>query len=188
MTNFYGKNICFYYYGEDHLVMNLYKYIKQQVENNNFVYMYIDEDIYKILINNLDTNEKSMVENINIEKLLYTASKDEFTTSPLSKFLNDLNRKSLEQGFWRVNFIFDSSRLLTTSCKSTFLDCIKEISSICLDNQVNVLTCYDFLDYINRGKIISETIMKYSYTYHDYRMFGNDIIPIENFNINRNIG
>ncbi|MEG1255682.1 MEDS domain-containing protein [Clostridium sp.] len=187
MNNFFGKNICFYYYGEDHLVMNLYKYIKQQIENNNYVYLYVGDDIHKLLLNNLDENEKNMVELIDVEKSILNSRTISTGFSSTSIYLNNLKSKVISKGFWGVNFIIDSSKLLNTTCESTFMDFIKELSIICEKNQLNILACYDFLDYINRGKTINENIMKSSYDYHDYRMFGNEIIPIENFKINSNL-
>jgi len=87
MNNYCSKNICFYYYGEDHLVINLYRYIKQQIESNNYVYIYVDEETYKLLINNLDVNERRMIENINMSNILMSSYNETINSNMISKFV-----------------------------------------------------------------------------------------------------
>ncbi|HAK42354.1 MAG TPA: hypothetical protein DCM59_06130 [Clostridium sp.] len=187
MNNYYGKNICFYYYGEDHLVINLYRYIKQQIENNNYVYLYVDEEIYKLLINNLDINERTMIENLDISNVLMSSYDEALNSKRISKFLREFKAKASDLGFWGANFILDSVKILNNTCNTIFQEFTKTLSSLCEKEHIDVLTCYDFLDYVNKGKIITEDIMKFSYKYHDYRMFGNEILPIESFQIEGNI-
>jgi len=187
MSNCCGKNICFYYYGEDHLVINLYKYIKQQIENNNYVYLYVDEDIYKLLTNNLDSNERLMIENIKMSSILISSYNENINSTMISKFLRDLKGKASNSGFWGGDFIIDGAKILNNTCNTIFEEFIKSLSNICEEEHINILTCYDFLDYVNRGKIITEEIMRSSYKYHDYRMFGNEILPIESFQVESNI-
>jgi len=177
MNNCCGKNICFYYYGEDHLVINLYKYIKQQIENNNYVYLYVDEDIYKLLTNNLDSNERLMIENIKMSSILMSSYNENINSTMISKFFRDLKAKASNSG----------AKILNNTCNTIFQEFIKALSNICEEERIDILTCYDFLDYVNRGKTITEDIMRGSYKYHDYRMFGNEILPIESFQVDSNI-
>lgn len=187
MNNYCGKNICFYYYGEDHLVINLYRYIKQQIENNNYVYLCVDEEIYKLLISNLDANERTMIENINIGNTLMSSYDETINSNMILKFLRELRIKALNVGFWGADFILDGAKILNSTCNIIFQEFAGVLSKICEVEHINILTCYDFLDYVNRGKTITEDIMRASYKYHDYRMFGNEILPIESFQIDGNI-
>ncbi|MEG0306584.1 MAG: MEDS domain-containing protein [Clostridium sp.] len=187
MDNLYGKNICFYYYGEDHLVMNLYKYVKQQVQSNTCVYLYVDNSITNLLLRNLNEDEKDMVKSIDIPALIANNKLENVEILSLPAKMANIKLKSIKNGFLGINFIFDSSKLLKSSYSDNFSEFLKDLSYTCEEFQINMLTCYDFLEYINRGKYVNETIMKMSYDYHDYRMFGNDIIPIENFNVNSDL-
>jgi hypothetical protein len=187
MNNYCSKNICFYYYGEDHLVINLYRYIKQQIESNNYVYIYVDEETYKLLINNLDVNERRMIENINMSNILMSSYNETINSNMISKFIRELKNKASNSGFWGTHFILDGARILNSTCNTIFQEFIKSLSGICEEEHMDILMCYDFLDYINRGKTITENIMKSSYKYHDYRMFGDEILPIESFQIESNI-
>ncbi|MDU1412593.1 MAG: MEDS domain-containing protein [Clostridium sp.] len=179
LRKYYGKNICFYYYGVDHLVMNLYKYIKQNLENNICIYLYINKSVYDMLMNNLDENEKKMIYLVNIEKEILnvgTSCKDSVETN-----IKKIKKKALDNGYWGMSLIVDASKILSNTCNSMYEEFLMTLSKICSNEKMNILTCYDFIDYMERGKYINENIMKLSYEFHTFRMFGNEIIPVENF-------
>lgn len=179
LRKYYGKNICFYYYGVDHLVVNLYKYIKQNLENNICIYLYINKSVYDMLMNNLDENEKKMVYLVNIEKEILnvgTSCKDSVETN-----IKKIKKKALDNGYWGMSLIVDASKILSNTCNSMYEEFLMTLSNTCSSEKMNILTCYDFIDYMERGKYINENIMKLSYEFHTFRMFGNEIIPVENF-------
>lgn len=171
ITNFYGKNICFYYYGEDHLVINLYKYIKKSIENNNFVYMYINNETFNMVYNNLTNNEKQMIGLITIK---------DFTPMD-NKTIEILKDKALKQGFFGIAMIIDAAKVIRETTPLVFEKTVKSEKRVCEKYRVNIMTCYDFIDYVGRGRYINDDVMKMSYLYHGYRLFGNDIVPVENF-------
>jgi len=105
----------------------------------------------------------------------------------ISKFFRDLKAKASNSGFWGGCFIIDGAKILNNTCNTIFQEFIKALSNICEEERIDILTCYDFLDYVNRGKTITEDIMRGSYKYQDYRMFGNEILPIESFQVESNI-
>ena len=179
LRKYYGKNICFYYYGVDHLVVNLYKYIKQNLENNICIYLYINKSVYDMLLNNLDENEKKMIYLVNIEKEILnvgTSCKDSVETN-----IKKIKKKALDNGYWGMSLIVDASKILSNTCNSMYEEFLMTLSKTCSSEKMNILTCYDFIDYMERGKYINENIMKLSYEFHTFRMFGNEIIPVENF-------
>lgn len=179
LRKYYGKNICFYYYGVDHLVVNLYKYIKQNLENNICIYLYINKSVYDMILNNLDENEKKMIYLVNIEKEILnvgTSCKDSVETN-----IKKIKKKALDNGYWGMSLIVDASKILSNTCNSMYEEFLMTLSKTCSNEKMNILTCYDFIDYMGRCKYINENIMKLSYEFHTFRMFGNEIIPVENF-------
>lgn len=182
MENYCNKNICFYYYGEDHLVLNLYKYIKGEIEDNNYVFLFCDDNIYNLLTMSLNSNEKSMVGKIEIDKIIL---KEIFKKNSINyDHIEKIKTSVLDKGFWGINIIMDLSYLIKSIGEANVLEYIKNLSNICHKDKVNFLTCYDFSDYLSRGKIISEYIIKSSYIYHEFRLYSNKILPMDDFNIN----
>ncbi|MEG2935654.1 MAG: MEDS domain-containing protein [Clostridium sp.] len=183
MKNRCEQNISFYYYGQEHLILNVYKYIKGQVEQNNFVFLYCDDNITDMMNKNLNVNEQEMVGKIELDKVVINA------LSTL-RDLNSLNEKIeflKENGFWGGVIVVDAAFLIDHVGEINFLEYIKTLSNVCKENNLNIMTCYDFSDYINRGKKINEEIIKASYIHHDYRLYANKIMDAEKFNIYSNL-
>lgn len=187
IRRYYGKNICFYYYGEDHLVVNLFKYIKQNIENNILIYINASETIFSMINNNLNKNEQGMVRRINFKKeLLASSSSNEHTDKiTITDNLSQLKKAATSEGFWGISLIIDASEILSNSSITLYEEYLKATALGCNTIKCNILICYDFIDYINRGKLITEEVMKLSYKYHTHRMFGSEIVPVENFILNK---
>lgn len=185
MEKYCDKNMCFYYYGEDHFVMNIYKYIKEELEVNNYVYIFSDENRYNLISSSFNSNERMMIGKIEIDKVILNGLRivSNYTPSQF-KVIQDIKTEILNQGFWGLNIIIDSTHLITSIGEAYFLEFISAMSLICNECKVNILTCYDFSDYINRGKIINEDVIKASYLNHNFRIFSNNILPMESFNTN----
>lgn len=183
MKNRCEQNISFYYYGQEHLILNVYKYIKGQIEQNNFVFLYGDDNIINMLNKNLNSNEQDMVGKIELDKFVINALSPVSNLNNMKEHIDFLN----ENGFWGGVIVLDAAFLIEKIGEVNFLEYIKTLSNICRDNNLNIMTCYDFSDYINRGKKINEEVIKASYLHHDYRLFANKILDSEKFNIYNNL-
>lgn len=187
MKNCCDKSISFYYYGQDHLILNVYKYIKSQIEENNYVFLYCDNDISNMFNRNLNINEQDMVGRIELDKIVINSvSLIENITEDLMPMKDTITFLE-ENGFWGGVIVLDATYLIDNIGETNFIEYIKSLSYMCKENNLNVMACYDFSDYINRGKKINEEVIKASYCYHDYRLFANKILNAENFNIYSNL-
>ena len=187
MNNRSNKNISFYYYGQDHFILNVYKFIKSQIEKNNYVFLHCDDNLYNMLIRNLDSNEKNMVGRISLDKIIMNPFFSMTNYKGEDNPLKEIKEFIYEGGFWGGNLIIDASCLIDSVGASSFLECIGNLSFICKENNFNALTCYDFSDYINRNKRINEDIIKASYSFHQFRFYANKVISSDNFNIDENL-
>ncbi|WP_291572197.1 MEDS domain-containing protein [Clostridium sp. UBA4548] len=174
-----GKHISFYYYGEDHMVINLYKFIKDSIINNNFVFLYIEDDVYQLVLDSLTDTEKYMVGKIDLEKIIMNNNKN--TNEFICKCLNNYKSQKLEQGFINTKFIFDAKKII----HGTSINLFKAFANYCFDaverERIDILTLYDFGEYMLKGKYINDEVIKVSYLEHTHRMFANDILPIKEF-------
>lgn len=174
-----GKHISFYYYGEDHMVINLYKYIKDSIKNNNFIFLYIEDSIYNLVLDSLSETERYMVGKIDLDKIIMNNSKD--NSEFISKCLNNYKIQKQEQGFTNIKLIFDAKRII----QETSINLFKSFASYCFDviskEKIEILTVYDFGEYMVKGKYINDEIIKVSYIEHTHRMFANEVLPIREF-------
>ena len=59
-TEFEGGHSAFYYYGTEHLFVNLYKYIKDGIRKNEQNFVCMEKDLYNKLLNLLEINKIPM--------------------------------------------------------------------------------------------------------------------------------
>ncbi|GAA0120874.1 MULTISPECIES: hypothetical protein [Clostridium] len=181
-VNKLGKNIAFYYYGDDHMIINIYNYIKGCIKDNVYVYLNIEDRLYNLLYNFLEDTEKLMVCNKTIDNITLNSDFE-----AIKEFLARYRDNKIESGFSDVRFVIDVKGIINSSGKVLFKELSNSLYDICLYNNMTVLMLYDFGNYMNNGKIIDKDIIKLSYINHSHRMFADDIIPIEEFMNNTNL-
>jgi MEDS: MEthanogen/methylotroph, DcmR Sensory domain len=174
-----GKHISFYYYGEDHMVINLYKYIKNSMENNNFIFLDIEDSVYNLLFDSLNETEKYMVGKINIENIIISNNKN--NSEFIRKCMSNYKLQKTEQGFTNVRFIFDAKKIIENTSKELFKTFANYCFNVIEEEKIDILTMYDFGEYMTKGKYISDEIIKVSYAEHSHRMFANEILSTREF-------
>ncbi|MGG7165421.1 hypothetical protein [Clostridium ihumii] len=176
MSESRGKSITFYYYGNDHMTINLYKYIKTNIENNVFMYLNLEDKTYDLLNEFLQNTEKLMVKNDSIQNVIFEDEK-----YVLEDFLKRYRDDKISLGFYNVIFVIDARYIIENSSKEVFKRLIENIYEITLNNDITVLVLYDFEDYTRDAKYIDKEIIRLSYDKHSHRMFVNEIIPMYEF-------
>lgn len=182
MKNCCKENISFYYYGQDHLILNIYKYIKSKIEENNYVFLYCDSDMSNMININLNANEQEMVGDIKLDNIIINSSGSSHEATSYEAAMKDIKDKLEKEGFWGGVIVLEATFLIKSIGEINFLEFLKELSDISKANNLSIITCYDFSDYINRGKTINEEVIKASYLNHEYRLYGNKVLEAENFN------
>lgn len=177
-----GKNITFYYYGNDHMTINLYKYIKTNIENNVYMYLNVDDKTYKLLNEQLNATEKIMVKNDNMKNIVFEGNKN-----ILEDFFYRYKDEKINCGFSDIKFIIDAKYIIDNSGRNLFIKFIENLYEVTQNMPVTVLVLYDFEDYTQGGKTIDKELIKLSYIKHTHRMFVNEIIPMQEFITSKNL-
>jgi MEDS: MEthanogen/methylotroph, DcmR Sensory domain len=174
-----GKHISFYYYGEDHMIINLYKYIKDSIGNNNFVFLDIEDYAFELLLDSLNETEKYMIGKINIENIIISNNKN--NSEFIKKCMLNYKLQKKDQGFTNVKFIFDARRIIENTSKELFKSFASYCFDVIVDEKVDILTVYDFGEYMTKGRYINDEIIRVSYMQHSHRMFANEVLSIDEF-------
>jgi len=185
MINKTGKHISFYYYGQDHMMLNVYKYVKTSLENNSYIYLYIDNQSYELLLNNLSEVEKSMIGKIDLDTVI--ASSYNQDNQFIKKCLVKYYKQKVNIGYSNVKYIFDTKKIIESTSKELFKSFASFCNKFCEEESLDVLTIYDFGEYMMKGKTIDDEIIKISYLEHSHRMFANEVLPTNDFNNEKNL-
>lgn len=185
MINKAGKHISFYYYGQDHLMLNLYKYVKTSLEINSYIYLYIDNHSYELLLSNLSEIEKNMVGKIDLDTVI--ASNYNKDNQFMTKCLKNYIKQKINIGYHKVGFIFDTKKIIESTSKELFKSIVSFSNKFSNEEGLDILSIYDFGEYMMKGKTIDDEIIKISYVEHTHRMFANEILPIDEFKNEKNL-
>lgn len=60
LNNIFGTHSTFYYYGNQHLFINMYFYIIEGLKNNELIYLFMEGSIYNELLEFLKSNNVSL--------------------------------------------------------------------------------------------------------------------------------
>ncbi|WP_026889319.1 hypothetical protein [Clostridium beijerinckii] len=126
------KDSILYYYGEQHLIVNLYNYIEEGIRNKENIYISVDKNLYKKLENHLIINRIAM------EKFKFACLKD-------MKFVIENKGESIkieeEKSRWIVQ----------PSLQKHFLYAESTLNKHTKDLDLDILYIYDAYEYIHRN-------------------------------------
>ena len=167
--NFFGFNVVFYYYGIGHLLTNMYQYIKGAIDNNEYVYLCLEESSFDLLLNYFTEDEKKHIGILTVSTLI-NLSKSEgeiIVNTALNKYIESV----VEHGYIGAKFICDSSHIIKEISKSDFIKFEKSSSNIINGLNISMMYLYDMYDYINYKAIIDDELIAISRSVSDYRLY-----------------
>jgi hypothetical protein len=168
LRNIFGTHSCFYYYGYQHLFNSMYFYITEGINNNELIYIFMEENIYDKLIVFLKIN------NVSVEHIKFRHVKDLIesnTQGRLTQLKEKINNVCLENEVKEYNgirWIGQSTYAIQTTSQESFLDWETNLSEALKNTNASLLCIYDTYDYMNKSEFINETVIKQSLTTHSY--------------------
>ena len=171
MDKLLNKNICLYYYGNNHFLINLQNYIKINLKSHKLIYIISSQQIINHIYIDFNFTENNTSNLYNLIKPIEYTELDKLE-SELSKDFTHIS-----------TIIIDASYLINNIGKNKFIEFVCKFYNLLLNFNINSLTCYDFSNYLNTQSLIDEDILNFSYKSHDFRLLDNKIYPMSQFNL-----
>lgn len=170
----FGLHSSFYYFGLQHLYINMYQYIKLGLKRNEFICLFTNYDLYDFIRHSPKIDEN---------KILYVQDVSRILNMYKSLELKDIKNKLLkyektvtDKGYSGIRFIIDSKHLIDNTSKEEFLKIDSDVTKIISKTRSSVMCIYDFEDYIVDKKTIDDEIMDESYKNHLHRLYNSKLI------------
>lgn len=168
LDSIFGIHSTFYYYGEQHLFINMYNYIKKGIENNEIIYLFVEDNIYNKLLKVLNENNVC-VDDIQFRnvKPLIQGNRD----GGLKSLKNEIYKISLEDEVKKYNgirWIGQPSYAIKLNSQDAFLNFEKNLDMALKDTNASLLCIYDVNDYMDGGNIINKKVIEESLETHSY--------------------
>lgn len=175
----YGKSIAFYYVSEEHLVLNLYYYIKKAIEQNEKVLLCVENHTYDKLMDiiNGKMDNAFIIEKFSFEEYVYKLTPDLYNTFDV-ELINCCNNIK-QAGYNGIKIIEQASLVLKTISNKQYIEGVKKISKLPQNINCSLLSLYNFEDYINGQEYIDKEIMRASKEEQNFVLTNFEIIETD---------
>ena len=158
---------AFYYYGIEHLKVNLYYFIKKSESEEQPIYISSQKKIYNSLTSKLI--EAGISEDIihyhSVNNLILDCRRDK----------NSLRKKILEKeklhNGQKIKWIVKVDYLIKETSKKFFLEWEEKLAEVIKNTNSTMLCLYDFEDYMKEQKYIDDEIIEKSQDTHSHVLY-----------------
>lgn len=178
LDDIFGIHSTFYYYGIEHLFINLLPYIKSGVENNELVTVSLSKDIFDKLMELLDFYgiDKSAVIFFPVKSMVI--ANNENGIDGLRKLLSTLLKEVESNNYKGARVIGQPSFAIGETSKEDFLKLEEVLNDAFVGMKASGLCIYDAYDYTHNREFIDDDIIKSSLATHSYILHNNSLSKI----------
>ncbi|ADK16408.1 MULTISPECIES: MEDS domain-containing protein [Clostridium] len=172
----FGLNSSFYYFGLEHLIINMCQYIKEGIERKEKICVYTDLKLYKKLLKYVDT-KNNCVEYVDMTQVIneYPKLKVNNIRREVLKYIDKINK----EGYVGVRFIIQVDYAIYNTSQNNFLNFNRNILNIILEMSASCMCIYNFEDYLKNKRFINEKVIKESYKIHNYRLYNRKLVSVK---------
>ncbi|GAB6085852.1 hypothetical protein [Alkaliphilus crotonatoxidans] len=157
--------IALYYYGIDHLNINLKHLVQQETKNNKLILFFLGDDLKQSLNHHwmpeIHKNPELIMEN----PITYTVhARENAIENNVDRTLTD----ALNNGYSGVTWFIEAKQLIKETSKSSFLDWQRSMNLCFNDSKCSVINIFDFEDFLGHQKFIDQEIIDSSLKAHQY--------------------
>jgi hypothetical protein len=175
-SSIFGLNSSFYYFGVEHLIINMYQYIKEGIERKEKICLYTDLKLYKKLLKYVNT-KNNCVEYVDMTQVIneYTKLGVDNIRKEVLKYIDEINKK----GYIGLRCIIQVDYAIYNTSQGNFPIFNKNILNIILGTNASCMCVYNFEDYLKDKKFINENVIKESYKIHNYRLYNRKLMSVK---------
>lgn len=168
--NIFGCHISFYYYGVDHLIVNMCSYISRGIKNNELVIISAEQEVYDkliLLLKNSNIPSESVVFYPVEDMVLLNKQEGVIAVrNSADKFLADAKAR----GYSGIRWIGQPSYAMRKTSKEDFLAFELSLTEMVREKEISILCIYDAYDYMTGRKYVDCDVMNESMHTHTHML------------------
>lgn len=168
-----GIHCVFYYYGVEHLIVNVYDYITKGIEKNELVYLCMEPKIHKDTLSYLE-RYNTQIQPLNISYLINAYNNKDMKC--LLKDFSNYERAAKEKGYTGIRIVNQVNYLLKNISNDQLLSFDNLLNEIAGKLNISIMCAYDFDDYVNKKQLVNDALIKQSFKVHNHRFYNFKII------------
>jgi hypothetical protein len=154
----------------------MYQYIKDGIDNNEYIYLSLEERPFNLLLSYFTEDEKKHIGIFAAVPLINLHISGEKVTA--DEVLKKYEKNAFEHGNIGVRFIYELSHILKEISKVDFIKFEKSASKITNGLNISMMCLYDMYDYINCKAKIDDELIAISKKAFDYRLYQMELCKI----------
>ncbi|WP_461205237.1 MEDS domain-containing protein [Clostridium sp. DL1XJH146] len=163
-----GKHAALYYYGREHLYVNIAYKIKEAQKSNGKVLLCMDHSDYNELLSILKKEFSYPINNVEFLDIRYMIELSKLNYEQFKVGFKNLASNSKKQGYQTTCVIGLCSAFINVASLNEFLEFEEKITEALENIQLNIICAYDIEDYINDRNTIGEEAIIRSRVDHKY--------------------
>lgn len=164
----YGSHSAFYYYGLEHLRINMYSYIKNSIAYGNFIYLYMESDLYDSILKLFNDEEVALIKPFPMDCMV-AQKHTGYTENLREAFILAIN-DAKKDGLNGIEVIGQPSHAIQNIGKDIFMELEKCFTNAVQGLPASLMCVYDFEDYMYKQTIITDEIMAQSKLTHTHTL------------------
>ncbi len=179
LEEIFGIHSTFYYYGHEHLLINLLPYIKEGIENNELVTVSLSKDIFDKLMELLDFHGIDRTSVIFFPVKNMVIANNENGLNGVRQLLSTLLKEIESKKYKGARVIGQPSFAIGETSKEDFLKLEEVLTKAFIGMNASGLCVYDAYDYIHNRDFIDEDIMNDSLETHTHLLYNNSLFKFK---------
>ncbi len=163
-----GKHAAFYYYGRDHLYVNMAYKIREAQKSNEKILLCMDHNDYNSLLSILKNEFPYPINNVEFLDVIDIIEASKLCNEKFLMILKNLISNSQNQGYESTCIVGLCSLFINETSLANFFEFEENITEALENIQLNVICAYDIEDYMNNRNAIDEKVMMSSRVNHKY--------------------
>ncbi|MBC2581129.1 MEDS domain-containing protein [Clostridium sp. DJ247] len=168
----FGNHCVFYYFGIDHLMVNMYKYIKDCIERNEYIYLCAEPKLYDRVCKCLDKYTED-ISYFDINRIINLHK--EAGNKAVKIELRDCENNIYTQGYSGIRIIGQVSYIMKDLLPKDFLSFEENLEELIHGLKISCMCLYDFEQYIEHNTAHNNVLIKQSLSTHTHRLFKGQI-------------
>jgi len=155
----FGCHISFYYYGLQHLIMNMYRYVAQGFKSNELALLSMEQEIFDEIVQLLKHIgiPDEYVRFHSVEEII--SSNKEFGIHGLKQTVDKMIESAKKEGFSGIRWIGQPSYAVRKTSKEDFIALELALTEAISKKDMSVLCIYDSYEWIARKKYDEADVM-----------------------------
>lgn len=174
-------HIALFYYGQDHLKVNVEKLIQQETDKKSLILFFVEDELHDRISSFVAIENHEPIGLLKETEVVYGGSMTNIQFQDLEIKTERLLKEAINNGFSGITWFIDVKQLIKQTSKVYFLSWQNKMNGYYCRNKCSVISLYDFEDYMGLQEYIDNEIIENALRTHQKVVYRQTLIESANY-------